>query len=328
MKTECPHCGQHYEVEENFAGQNVECSQCGKEFEVRAILQPEILPKTSSRAKKIKISIGVFGVLVLALICLFFFRGSRLPDPISDYKVTDLIQRDNEIGFIAQKKFKDKESAEKDLLRVVEKIKVKYAIPLKQDKEGNFFASASLATVAELEELQNRIAVSQAENLRLERQKDEQESFNKRAVEDLARLRELSIYDKLNSSEKAEVEMISVRFKDNGMVTDYHLDKASGKLVRNGGKNEQRINDKLKADTLAVLEKLIKSNEKIIALNTEKMALNAGKNGICRIQFRLNPDNTVVLSGSATGNAPLERLQDFCKKMSWYEESKTWFNFK
>ena len=57
MKTECPHCGQHYEVEENFAGQNVECSQCGKEFEVRAILQPEILPKTSSRAKKIKISV-------------------------------------------------------------------------------------------------------------------------------------------------------------------------------------------------------------------------------------------------------------------------------
>ena len=36
MKTECPHCGQHYEVEENFAGQNVECSQCGKAFTVSA----------------------------------------------------------------------------------------------------------------------------------------------------------------------------------------------------------------------------------------------------------------------------------------------------
>ena len=36
MKTECPHCGQHYEVEENFAGQNVECSKCGKAFTVSA----------------------------------------------------------------------------------------------------------------------------------------------------------------------------------------------------------------------------------------------------------------------------------------------------
>ena len=36
MKTECPHCGQHYEVEENFAGQNVECSQCGRTFTVSA----------------------------------------------------------------------------------------------------------------------------------------------------------------------------------------------------------------------------------------------------------------------------------------------------
>ena len=36
MKTECPHCGQHYEVEANFAGQNVECSQCGRTFTVSA----------------------------------------------------------------------------------------------------------------------------------------------------------------------------------------------------------------------------------------------------------------------------------------------------
>lgn len=44
MKTECPHCGQHYEVEENFAGQNVECSQCGKEFEVKAPCTPVKAP--------------------------------------------------------------------------------------------------------------------------------------------------------------------------------------------------------------------------------------------------------------------------------------------
>ena len=36
MKTECPHCGQHYEVDEEYIGQVVECTTCGKEFAVKA----------------------------------------------------------------------------------------------------------------------------------------------------------------------------------------------------------------------------------------------------------------------------------------------------
>ena len=36
MKTECPHCGQHYEVDNEYIGQVVECTTCGKEFAVKA----------------------------------------------------------------------------------------------------------------------------------------------------------------------------------------------------------------------------------------------------------------------------------------------------
>jgi predicted Zn finger-like uncharacterized protein len=35
MKTECPHCGQHYDVDEEYIGQVVECVTCGKEFTVK-----------------------------------------------------------------------------------------------------------------------------------------------------------------------------------------------------------------------------------------------------------------------------------------------------
>lgn len=42
MKTECPHCGQHYEVDEEYIDQIVECVSCGQEFVV------EILPEQES----------------------------------------------------------------------------------------------------------------------------------------------------------------------------------------------------------------------------------------------------------------------------------------
>lgn len=34
MKTECPHCGQHYEIDDQYEGQAVECSKCNREFVV------------------------------------------------------------------------------------------------------------------------------------------------------------------------------------------------------------------------------------------------------------------------------------------------------
>ena len=39
MRTECPHCGQHYEVDQEYANQIVECTSCGQEFVV------EVRPK-------------------------------------------------------------------------------------------------------------------------------------------------------------------------------------------------------------------------------------------------------------------------------------------
>ena len=39
MKTECPHCGQHYEVDKEYIDQIVECTSCGQEFVVE--IQPE-----------------------------------------------------------------------------------------------------------------------------------------------------------------------------------------------------------------------------------------------------------------------------------------------
>lgn len=46
MKTECPHCGQHYEVDDEYIGQVVECTTCGKDFTVKAssdnaVIQPQ-----------------------------------------------------------------------------------------------------------------------------------------------------------------------------------------------------------------------------------------------------------------------------------------------
>ena len=36
MKISCPHCQQNYEVDESYAGQNVQCQNCGNEFSVNA----------------------------------------------------------------------------------------------------------------------------------------------------------------------------------------------------------------------------------------------------------------------------------------------------
>ena len=32
MKTQCPHCGQHYEIDDQYNGQIIECQKCGQEF--------------------------------------------------------------------------------------------------------------------------------------------------------------------------------------------------------------------------------------------------------------------------------------------------------
>lgn len=34
MKFECPNCGQHYDLGNDYAGQTVECQKCGKSFTI------------------------------------------------------------------------------------------------------------------------------------------------------------------------------------------------------------------------------------------------------------------------------------------------------
>ena len=43
MRTECPHCGQHYEVEEEFLNQIVECTACTQEFVVEIVSEQNIV---------------------------------------------------------------------------------------------------------------------------------------------------------------------------------------------------------------------------------------------------------------------------------------------
>lgn len=37
MKIECPHCGQHYEVDEEYIGQIAKCISCNQEFVIEKI---------------------------------------------------------------------------------------------------------------------------------------------------------------------------------------------------------------------------------------------------------------------------------------------------
>lgn len=49
MKTQCPHCKQRYEIEDNFSGASVECSTCGKSFIV------EIIPQAPMQSADMKV---------------------------------------------------------------------------------------------------------------------------------------------------------------------------------------------------------------------------------------------------------------------------------
>ncbi|MBO4304605.1 MAG: PH domain-containing protein [Lentisphaeria bacterium] len=49
MKTACPHCGQHYDVEDQYNNQTFPCPQCGKAFTIAPMV--EIAPEQTSAAK-------------------------------------------------------------------------------------------------------------------------------------------------------------------------------------------------------------------------------------------------------------------------------------
>lgn len=41
MKTACPHCGRHYEVEDQFRDQTFPCPDCGKDFTIKDYISEE-----------------------------------------------------------------------------------------------------------------------------------------------------------------------------------------------------------------------------------------------------------------------------------------------
>ena len=45
MKTKCPHCGQHYELDDSSVGMTATCEKCQKDFTVSAA-PPEPPPKS------------------------------------------------------------------------------------------------------------------------------------------------------------------------------------------------------------------------------------------------------------------------------------------
>lgn len=57
MKTECPHCNQHYEVDDQYNGQVVECQKCKQEFFVEPLR--ELPPKRKSEPSKAVAKVAV-----------------------------------------------------------------------------------------------------------------------------------------------------------------------------------------------------------------------------------------------------------------------------
>ena len=87
MKTECPFCHQHYEIDDEYLNLVVECPQCQKQFTVVSLMQENISPlsgynDSDKKVKKIKFTkkqVGIavsslFVLLVLSLVSLYIFN--------------------------------------------------------------------------------------------------------------------------------------------------------------------------------------------------------------------------------------------------------------
>lgn len=72
MKTQCPNCKQHYEVDDSFLGATVSCETCKKEFVVEnEETEINYLDNSSKTSKKAFVLMGLVFVLVL-FVCVFF----------------------------------------------------------------------------------------------------------------------------------------------------------------------------------------------------------------------------------------------------------------
>lgn len=61
MKIECPHCEQHYEIDDEYIGQIIECQKCKQEFVAEPLPVPVVAepPRTSKRGKGSDVKAGI-----------------------------------------------------------------------------------------------------------------------------------------------------------------------------------------------------------------------------------------------------------------------------
>ena len=105
MKTECPHCKQHYEIDEQYNGQVVECTTCKNEFYVEPyvenIIQPpqaqmQVIEDTPNSKSRLALAIGVILFFSLIALAVLFFQNVSLKNQIATLK-NDIISHQKTI---------------------------------------------------------------------------------------------------------------------------------------------------------------------------------------------------------------------------------------
>ena len=96
MKTECPHCKQHYEIDEQYNDQVVECTTCKNEFYVEPYVENIIQPPPQTQTQVIKdalnskshlaLVIGVILFFSLIALAVLFFQNVSLKNQIVTLK--------------------------------------------------------------------------------------------------------------------------------------------------------------------------------------------------------------------------------------------------
>ena len=94
MNVECPHCKQHYVIDEQYAGQTVECSACKKEFCIEPFYdkpQEAVSQGQGSisnvqvkvRGRIVQLTGGILFVLSLLVILFMFIKNTSLTKEIT-----------------------------------------------------------------------------------------------------------------------------------------------------------------------------------------------------------------------------------------------------
>ncbi len=101
MKTACPHCGRHYEVEDQFRYQTFPCPDCGKDFTIKDYISEEKKPeKTTSPAEEQKpeknyagteFLMTLYGYFIIAIGSVIFVLGLVSQEEIAAFTGIGLI---------------------------------------------------------------------------------------------------------------------------------------------------------------------------------------------------------------------------------------------